>query len=266
MKLTNEQQNFLKEMGEDNELNVFEKMYNLQAKFDHQLEVKRGLDFPEKEYKQLTTYALLSETAELLDELSWPWWKQVEEEKEGVINELRDLQHFILKLIKLQGMEPSDVYALIKAKYPELEDENDPVTLIEKASELKDKTLKASRYNATEERIAYLFFLISLLHTEYTLEETEGSASLVVTIQLVITTLFRDYGLNMEDVFVAYIDKNIENHNRQKGKSKDATRSNYSEGGSKINVEKAEDGFILTNENGAKFHLTNETLFELNRK
>lgn len=59
-------------MTEHDKLDV---IFELQKKLDTDIQERRSLDFPMEQWIQKDVLAMISELAELLDEVNFKWWK-----------------------------------------------------------------------------------------------------------------------------------------------------------------------------------------------
>lgn len=261
--LNEEQIEFLKIMGEyDNFEHPYKTMYNLQSKFDKKVIDKHNLTYTDIEFGARNIFALFSEFGELLDEMSWPWWKKKEFSVEGALNELRDLQHFILKSIIHAGLDLEEVMEDLKF------------------SDYTRGGWDAMNNDMGDERYTMIDFTtiegkIEVLVTELAallggLAECPDDPGCLLDAQIVILRMQQVLGYSFEDAFKSYLDKNVENHARQNGKSKDQTRGNqYAKEGS-VNTNqfiKNNDGSVTIKDATGKeiITLTDKTIFELSR-
>ena len=88
-------------------------IFNLQKSFDTEIADKRNLHGITMDvWLQRETLAMLSELAELLDEVNFKWWKNPKEiNVENVKGELIDLWHFLTSMCLKAGMTSEEVYA-----------------------------------------------------------------------------------------------------------------------------------------------------------
>lgn len=93
-------------------MDKLEKIFEYQKKFDDEIIEKRGLeDISMEEWIQKETLAMLSELAELLDEVNFKWWKNKKEvDKSLVKNELVDILHFFVSMCIKTGMDADELY------------------------------------------------------------------------------------------------------------------------------------------------------------
>lgn len=89
-----------------------EHIFKLQEKFDTALIEKRNLQsISKEEWIQKQTLAIISELAELLNEVNFKWWKNPKELNEAAIREeLVDILHFFIGMCLRMGMTAEDLY------------------------------------------------------------------------------------------------------------------------------------------------------------
>lgn len=293
--LTKEQEEFLTTMGVKeylNEHSYFQTMYELQRRFDEALNEKRGITFSNEQYSLKNVFAVYSEIGEFLDEIGWPWWKEKKTSVEGLLNEIRDLHHFNLKHMILNHVTVEEIIESLEKEYDEegglfyrslKRDENETIDeYFDKVTEAflnltKLEDMPYHRYLSLEESLA-ITLVESFGETTRSLigsalsegEDSQYQHDVIFNLAVNTITLLaiqRHYGLDMKGVFESYVEKNIENHNRQKGKSKDATRVGYNKEAEseKTTVVKDGENFVVSNPDGTKTTITKETLFEMNR-
>lgn len=92
-------------------MDKLELIFAYQNKFDTELMRERGLDgIPMEEWIQKETLAMVSELAELLDEVQFKWWKnKTETNTEAVKGELVDLLHFFVSMCLKTGMDADEL-------------------------------------------------------------------------------------------------------------------------------------------------------------
>lgn len=95
-------------------------IFENQKSLDEFLAAKRNLTFTPSEWIQKQTLAMISELAELLDEVRFKWWKNpapVEESK--VKEELADILHFFVGMCIKAGMTSDELFEIYKSKNKE---------------------------------------------------------------------------------------------------------------------------------------------------
>ena len=87
-------------------------IFDMQKSLNDEIRTKRGLDnFTKEEWMQKETLAMLSEMAELIDEVNFKWWKNpkpVDEEK--VKYELVDILHFFVSMCLIYDMDAQELF------------------------------------------------------------------------------------------------------------------------------------------------------------
>ena len=86
-------------------MDKLEHIFELQKGFQDKLRVERGLNFSQEEWIQKQTLAMISELAELLEEVNFKWWKNPHELNQANIREeLSDILHFFISMCLEAGM------------------------------------------------------------------------------------------------------------------------------------------------------------------
>ena len=86
-------------------------IFEYQGKFDRELAERRNLSYSMEEWIQKETLAMMSELAELIDEVNFKWWKNPKEvEKDKVKEELVDILHFFVSMCIKTGMDGEELY------------------------------------------------------------------------------------------------------------------------------------------------------------
>ena len=103
------------------EMDKLDKIFYMQEKFDTDLAVNRGLtDIPADKWIQMQTLAMISELAELLDEVNFKWWKNPKELKpDNIKEELVDILHFFTGMCIRAGMTSEELYQIYMKKNKE---------------------------------------------------------------------------------------------------------------------------------------------------
>ncbi|MBQ3079986.1 MAG: dUTPase [Clostridia bacterium] len=98
-----------------------EHIFELQNKFNTELIERRGLhDIPDEKWIQMQTLAMLSEMAELIDEVNFKWWKNPKPVNEdNVKEELVDILHFFVSMCLRAHMTPEELYQRYLSKNQE---------------------------------------------------------------------------------------------------------------------------------------------------
>ena len=88
-----------------------EHIFRLQRSFDEDLIRRRQLpEIPWHEWVQKEVLAVISELGELLDEVSFKWWKDQEVNREGVKEELVDILHFFVSMCIKADITADELY------------------------------------------------------------------------------------------------------------------------------------------------------------
>ncbi len=93
-------------------MDKLEQIFELQNRFDTELAQRRGLTgIPMEQWIQKETLAMLSELAELIDEVNFKWWKNEKPVDEGKVKEeLVDILHFFISMCLKTGMDASELH------------------------------------------------------------------------------------------------------------------------------------------------------------
>lgn len=87
-------------------------IFQMQQQLNDDIIARRGLaDISDEEWIQKQTLAMLSEMAELLDEVNFKWWKNPKPvDKDAVQEELTDILHFFVSMCLRAGMDAQGLY------------------------------------------------------------------------------------------------------------------------------------------------------------
>jgi dimeric dUTPase (all-alpha-NTP-PPase superfamily) len=90
---------------------MLEQIFALQQRFDDSLITQRGLeDITPEEWIQKETLAMMSELAELIDEVNFKWWKNPRPvDNDRVKGELVDVLHFFVSMCLKTGMDAREL-------------------------------------------------------------------------------------------------------------------------------------------------------------
>ncbi|MGI6154147.1 MAG: dUTPase [Christensenellaceae bacterium] len=102
-------------------MDKLEEVFYWQKKFDEDLAQKRGLQhIGMEEWIQRETLAMISELAELLDEVNFKWWKNKKEVDSNLVKgELVDILHFFVSMCIKTGMDADELYTRYMEKNKE---------------------------------------------------------------------------------------------------------------------------------------------------
>lgn len=86
-------------------------IFKLQDQLNTYIRNKRGLDYSPEVWIQKQTLAMLSEMAELLDEVNFKWWKNPKEtDNQALKEELVDILHFFVSMCLSAGMTATELF------------------------------------------------------------------------------------------------------------------------------------------------------------
>jgi len=93
-------------------MDKLEHIFEYQRRFDTELAERRGLEgIPMERWIQMETLAMLSELAELIDEVNFKWWKNPKPVEEGKVkDELVDILHFFVSMCLKTGMDAEELH------------------------------------------------------------------------------------------------------------------------------------------------------------
>lgn len=92
-------------------MDKLDEIFRLQGLFDQDLIKRRNIpDIPWNEWIQKEVLAVVSELGELLDEVSFKWWKDQSVDPEAVKEELVDILHFFISMCIKAGISSEDLY------------------------------------------------------------------------------------------------------------------------------------------------------------
>lgn len=92
-------------------MDKLDRIFELQESFDTDLIKRRKLpEIPWNEWIQKEVLAIISEVGELLDEVSFKWWKDEDIDRDAVKEELVDILHFFISMCIKAGISSQDLY------------------------------------------------------------------------------------------------------------------------------------------------------------
>lgn len=102
-------------------MDKLEQIFALQKSFQDKLKQERHLqDIPMEQWLQKQTLAMVSELAELLEEVNFKWWKNPHELNQTHIQEeLSDILHFFISMCIEAGMTADDLFDVYVGKNKE---------------------------------------------------------------------------------------------------------------------------------------------------
>jgi dimeric dUTPase (all-alpha-NTP-PPase superfamily) len=94
-------------------MDKLETIFEYQGRFDAEIMERRNLrGISMEEWIQKETLAMMSELAELIDEVNFKWWKNPKEvDHDAVKEELVDLLHFLVSMCIKTGMDAAELHA-----------------------------------------------------------------------------------------------------------------------------------------------------------
>ncbi|MGI6160860.1 MAG: dUTPase [Christensenellales bacterium] len=95
-------------------MDKLDSIFKMQEQFDNELIEKRGLHgISQEQWIQKETLALISELAELLDEVNFKWWKNEKPvDMDAVKEELVDILHFFVSMCIKTGMDANELFEI----------------------------------------------------------------------------------------------------------------------------------------------------------
>lgn len=95
-------------------------IFELQKSLDDDIVRRRGLDYTPEQWIQKDVLAMVSELAELLDEVNFKWWKNPKAiDSEALQGELVDILHFFVSMCIRAGLDADKLYEGYIAKNKE---------------------------------------------------------------------------------------------------------------------------------------------------
>lgn len=86
-------------------------IFELQKKLDADIQERRNLDYPMERWIQKDVLAMISELAELLDEVNFKWWKNEKPINEASLHgELVDILHFFISMCHRSGLTADKLF------------------------------------------------------------------------------------------------------------------------------------------------------------
>ena len=102
-------------------MDKLDEIFALQKKYQDDLAERRGLHgIPMEQWLQKQTLAMLSELAELLEEVNFKWWKNPKPvDSDRVKEELVDILHFFVSMCLSAGLTPQELHDRYTSKNKE---------------------------------------------------------------------------------------------------------------------------------------------------
>jgi dimeric dUTPase (all-alpha-NTP-PPase superfamily) len=98
-----------------------EEMLRVQQSLNEQIKKRPGLgNIDSMDWMQKYTLAMISELAEMLDEVNFKWWKNPKPVDEAALKEeLVDILHFFLSMCLAAGMNAEEIHSIYLRKNKE---------------------------------------------------------------------------------------------------------------------------------------------------
>ena len=108
-------------------MDKLDEIFALQKSFQDRIKVERKLqELPMEAWIQKQSLAMMSEMAELLEEVNFKWWKNPHELNINAIqDELSDIMHFFVSMCLEAGMTADDLHQRYISKNKENHDRQD---------------------------------------------------------------------------------------------------------------------------------------------
>ena len=102
-------------------MDKLDRIFEMQNKLNEDIIEKRNLyGIPDEKWIQMQTLAMLSEMAELIDEVNFKWWKNpTPVNSDNVKEELVDILHFFVSMCLRAHMSPDELFEKYLAKNQE---------------------------------------------------------------------------------------------------------------------------------------------------
>lgn len=98
-------------MAENKEPGKLEIIFELQKALDTDIQNRRSLDYTMEQWIQKDVLAMVSELAELLDEVNFKWWKNGKPVDEAALHgELVDILHFFVSMCIRAGLDADKLF------------------------------------------------------------------------------------------------------------------------------------------------------------
>ena len=111
----------IKEVLESKDMDKLDKIFAMQKALNDDIADRRNLDRSEKsEWLQRQTLAMMSEMAELIDEVNFKWWKNPKPlDDEKIKYEIVDILHFFVSMCLTADMDAEELFTLYLNKNKE---------------------------------------------------------------------------------------------------------------------------------------------------
>lgn len=93
-------------------MDKLDEIFAMQQKLNEDIAARRNLDgISMEQWMQKLTLAMLSEMAELLDEVNFKWWKNKKPvDRDALCEELTDMLHFFISMCLRAGMDARELF------------------------------------------------------------------------------------------------------------------------------------------------------------
>lgn len=111
----------IREILDDKNMDKLDKIFVMQKALNDDIAERRNLDRSDKsEWLQRQTLAMMSEMAELIDEVNFKWWKNPKPlDDEKIKYEIVDILHFFVSMCLTAGMDSKELFELYLNKNKE---------------------------------------------------------------------------------------------------------------------------------------------------
>lgn len=93
------------------QMDKLEAVFALQASLDGDIAARRALSYPKDVWIQKEVLAMISELAEVLDEVNFKWWKNPRPvDDDRLKDELVDVLHFFVSMCLKSGMDADELF------------------------------------------------------------------------------------------------------------------------------------------------------------
>ena len=102
-------------------MDKLDRIFEMQEALNRDIVEKRKLhDIPDEKWIQMQTLAMMSEMAELIDEVNFKWWKNPKPvNSDNVKDELVDILHFFVSMCLRAHMSPEELFERYLSKNKE---------------------------------------------------------------------------------------------------------------------------------------------------
>lgn len=98
-------------------MDKLDKIFKLQKELDDKIIKERNINFTKEEWVKNEVLAIMSELAEILDEVNYKWWKNPKEiNEEALKEEVIDVIHFVISLSLKIGLSSNELFQVYLEK------------------------------------------------------------------------------------------------------------------------------------------------------